>query len=232
MQQKRKAKLISVIMIQIVAIYCGLLFWSLKFHSQTSAAYNDIEHASFQITADWSSKDKGKHDKSSLSFIKQEIHCHSGLISAVIRNAPQSNSMKNSAVYEVYWSDKGNPKPEYGGQKVHSGTVPALRAGETYTISVKATKSGQYVFKVRHFGHDVWSETLKVEKKCIKQPKPPKGKHQSSISTEEPVPEKPITPESSPSQTETKEIHESSEINDEVQTEEEEELDETSDTLD
>lgn len=236
MRQKRKKKFMHVLIIQFMAIYCGLLFWALKFHSETSAAYNDIEHVSLQITADWKSKDKDKgkdkSEKQSLSFIKQEVHCYNGLISAVIRNAFHSSTMKNLAVYEVYWSDTGKPKPEYGGQKIQSGTVPVLRSGETFAINVKVTKPGQYIFKVNYSGYEIWSETLQVGKKCIDKFNPPKGNHKSTMSTDQVIQEESLESENS-TQIEIKdELREPNVTKDEVQAGGDEESHEAFDTLD
>lgn len=237
MRQKGQKKFIYVIVIQLIVIYCSVLFWTLKFQSQTSAAYNDIEHVSFQIAADWKDKDKDKgkdkSEKPTLSFIKHEVQCKYSTISALIQNISQFNHMKNSAVYAVYWSEKGNPKPEYGGKKVHSGTIPALRAGASYTIAFKATKPGNYIFKVSYSNHDVWSNVLQVEKKCIGKYEFSKGIHQSTINTEQSENEKTSLEENSPTQIEpSEELQEPAEIKDHIQTEGKEDLSEDTPALD
>jgi len=213
MREKRKKKMMYLIMIQLIAIYTGLVFWTLNFQSQTSAAYNDVEHLTFYIAADWPIKDKnkknkknkGKHDKSSIYFIQQTTDCQNRLLTAAIQNAHHSNPMKNQAVYEVYWSDNGKPIPKYGGQKIHSGTVPKLRSGETFTLAVKVEKAGQYAFKISHSGHEIWSKTFQVDEKCFDKLKGLKIKQQASNQADPQASnqaDQPLTPENSTLETE------------------------------
>jgi len=238
MRKKAQKKIVYAIAIQLIIIYCGMLIWALKFQSETSAAYNDIEHVSFQITADWTDKDdkekgKDKPEKLSLSFIKHEVQCKHNAIVAVIKNNSQSSHMKNPAVFEVYWSEKGNPKPIYGGKKVHSGMIPALRAGESHTITFKVTTPGNYVFKVSYSNHDIWSNVLQVDKKCIGKYEDPKSKHQQTIETLHAENEKTfIEDEDLPSQTEPSEASREPEMLNEIQTEGKEGLSEDTPALD
>lgn len=235
MRQRRNRKFIYVFAFQLLFMYCGLLFWTLKFESETNAAYNDVKQISWQITADWKNKDKDKPKNPELSFIKQEVQCKNGSISAVIRNNSQSIHMKHSAVYEVYWSERGNPKPENGGQKVHSGTVPALRAGESYTISFKVTKQGQYIFKVSYLDEDFFSSVMQVDKKCIDKSKPPKGKHHSTLDVKQPENEQLTTEENVPPHieaSESEEIYEQAIVNEQMEEEGKEGLDEGDSELD
>lgn len=239
MRQKGQKKYIYAIAIQLIGIYCGMIFWTFKFQSQTSAAYNDIERVSFQITADWIEKDKDKGkdkpEKPSLYFIKQEVQCKNSSISGVIRNTSQSIHMKHSAVYEVYWSENGNPKPVYGGKKVQSGTIPALRAGKSHTIAFKVTKPGNYILKISYSNHDIWSNVLQVDKKCIDDRKPVKEKHQSEINTSHTENENTFKQENSSPQIETseelEELQEPAVIN-EIQIERKEDLSEDTLALD
>ncbi|MGP7818822.1 hypothetical protein [Niallia sp. 01092] len=112
---------------------------------------------------------KGKNvqsawDKSSLSFITTGTTSNG--ISATIKNGQDSRAMQGEVVYEVYWSEDGNPKD---GTVIASGEVKALAPGETQVLTYHSDKmaEGNYMFKayqrLDHPGTGVlWSESIKV----------------------------------------------------------------------
>lgn len=111
-----------------------------------------------------SKQNKSSWDKSSLSFISENVTCTG--ISATIKNGQDSQAMQGEVAYEVYWSANGNPK---GGEVVYSGVVNALPSGETHELTYTPEKliDGNYMFKAyQRPGHpgkgELWSNSIKI----------------------------------------------------------------------
>lgn len=169
-----------LIIIQLIAIYYLGVYGLFEFTSPTNAAFNDIERLTLSLKAadefepqDDDGEDE-EWDKSSLEFKKngEKVHCQEGTISAVIQNGSDSRRMQGPVIYEVYWTEKGNPKPDKGGTKVESGQVPPLDSGETFEMFYEPTKPGHYMFRaLQRSGHpgkgELWSESIKVAQTCI-----------------------------------------------------------------
>lgn len=102
-------------------------------------------------------------DKSSLAFIKQ--NSTPDYISATIENGKDSDDMKGTVTYEVYWAPKGNPK---NGEIVYTGVVDELAAGESQLLTYIPSNEGNYMFKAyQHPNHpgtgELWSESISVK---------------------------------------------------------------------
>ncbi|MGI8386831.1 hypothetical protein [Robertmurraya sp. P23] len=111
-----------------------------------------------------SKQNKSSWDKSSLSFISEYVTCNG--ISATIKNGQDSQAMQGEVVYEVYWSENGNPKD---GKVVYSGVVKALPSGETQelTYTPEELLDGNYMFKAyQRVGHpgkgELWSGSITI----------------------------------------------------------------------
>ncbi|MFC0469021.1 hypothetical protein ACFFHM_00185 [Halalkalibacter kiskunsagensis] len=109
-------------------------------------------------------KDKSAWDRSSLSFTVENLTCYG--ISATIKNGQDSRDMQGEVTYEVYYSEKGNPK---NGEVVATGVVHALESGETEELTYTPDQlvAGNYMFKAyqspNHPGTGVlWSESITV----------------------------------------------------------------------
>lgn len=123
----------------------GLIFYTVTFtllHSlgTTNANFTDTGAVSQRIKAGhWSTEDQW--DRSSLTFTGNIVQ-ENTRIAAEITN--KGEDMAGTVAYEVWWSEKGNPKD---GQKVDEGKVPALKSGQFVTLEYKTEKVGNYIFK-------------------------------------------------------------------------------------
>lgn len=187
----KNRKIGSLIIIQLLAIYLLGVYGLLEFTSSTDAAFNDIESLKLSLQAadeferpndDEDDEDENEEDnswdKSSLEFVNngEKLNCQSGMISAVVQNGVDSRPMKGPVTYEVYWTEKGNPKPEHGGIIVEAGQIPSLEAGETHELTYKFNQPGNYKFRaLQRPGHpgkgELWSETIQVRPECLAKPK-------------------------------------------------------------
>lgn len=193
---KRKKVGKFIVIQSFVLFYLGT-YGLVQFTSSTNAAFNDIERLILSLKADnefeppEDEEDDREWDKSSLEFKGQASHCQNGTISAVIQNGSSSRGMKGPVVYEVYWTEKGNPKPDKGGVIVANGQVPPLSSGESFEMFYTPTEPGNYMFRaLQRPGHpgkgELWSEVIKVEQKCIpKQPKMIENQESKSIDVEQ-----------------------------------------------
>lgn len=131
-----------------------------------AAAANSMKYAlteTAKANINQSSQNKPVWDKSTLSFTGQAINSNG--ISATIKNG--GSPMQGDVVYEVYRSEKGNPKD---GVIVASGVVKALLAGEPQELSYSPDllEAGNYIFKAyqrpNHPGTGVlWSSAITVK---------------------------------------------------------------------
>lgn len=167
----KKQKAGMLIFVQLVVIYCLSIYGLFEFTSPTNASFNDIESLSFTLKAadDFETPDENPGwDKSSLEFI-QTNKCENGTISAIVKNGNDSNEMKGSVTYEVYFAEKGNPK---NGASVASGEVQALDPGETLKLTYKPNLDGNYMFRAeQRSGHpgkgELWSKSIQVNEACL-----------------------------------------------------------------
>jgi YqxM protein len=114
------------------------------------------------------SQDKSVWDRSSLSFIEENVTCDG--ISATIKNGQDSQSMQGEVMYEVFWSAKGNPKD---GKVVATGIVNALTPGQTQELTYTPDQlvAGNYMFKAyqrpNHPGKGaLWSDSITIKEKA------------------------------------------------------------------
>jgi hypothetical protein len=75
--------------------------------------------------------------------------------------------------YDLYWAKAGNAK---AGEIIASGTIPALKAGETHQITYSLDqnpngKEGVYIFHLKEPRGSIWSEQVEV-KGCKKEETP------------------------------------------------------------
>lgn len=164
---KNRILIVSVQLFSIV--YLLLMFGSYQV-SGTNAYFIDIERTSntISICANYDptigcNEEQTIWDKSSLSFTSEAFE--EKKIQAVIQNGQNSEDMRGTTKYELFYISKGNPK---NGQLVEEGEIPALKAGETFTIVADAIRGeGNYIFKAyqrpEHPGKgELWSEQLTV----------------------------------------------------------------------
>ncbi len=101
-------------------------------------------------------------DRSSLYFSGGcSGNCDS--ISATVCNGGSGRMLCGTA-WELYYAASGNPKR---GSIVASGTIPALRPGQCYTMTYDPANSGNYMFKAyQAVGHpgtgELWSNSCSV----------------------------------------------------------------------
>ncbi len=112
-------------------------------------------------------------DKSSLKFIDQGGDCDE--IWAEIMNGQDSEDMKDTVQYKVYYSPTGNPKPEHGGTVVATGTVSELESGASEALTYNPTEPGKYMFwasqRPGHPGQgELWSDEISVNNCEEEQP--------------------------------------------------------------
>jgi YqxM protein len=169
----------------------GLIFYSLTFSilyltGHTSAYFSDAASVNGVIQAGtwW--------DKSSLTFeqnnksTNKKDQCTP--ITTIIKNSGDGN-MQEAVRYEVWWSEKGNPKD---GVKVSGGEVRTLKSGESMTLSYESNKDGNYKFKAyQSTGHpgqgELWSNDLTVncsDSKKVEEPKPKENENKSEQTEE------------------------------------------------
>jgi YqxM protein len=199
----------------------GIIFYFSIFNvmhltGSTAAYFSDTDQVNgiFQVATWW--------DKSSLEFfsIKQSKPTKTAQctpVEAVIKNGGEN--MGGSVLYEVWWAETGNPK---NGVKQTSGQIPALKSGESITLTYTPDKNGNYMFKAyQRLGHpgtgELWSNEIGVqscsEAKSIEQDKTDQetSPKEEPINQEEPVQpvetkkgvEEPVTPVEEPETTET-----------------------------
>ncbi|WP_347709257.1 amyloid fiber anchoring/assembly protein TapA [Bacillus sp. FJAT-47783] len=172
--------------------------------SFTNAEFTDVERTSgtISICSNYH-PDKGCHekeenqwDKSSLTFTDQKWNEPN--VEAVIQNGADSDDMEGATTYEVYYTEVVNPK---NGTVIASGEVPALKSGETITLSVDVkNRKGIYMFKAyQRPGHkgigELWSKEIIVqaknekteeETKTSKEVEPSNNESQLKENTEQP----------------------------------------------
>jgi YqxM protein len=150
---------------------CYLLILSIGyFTSNTGAYFNDHSNVTGVIqVANWDNE----WDKSSLKFpnvTDQKIEsCEATEISVVIMN--KGSDMKGPSQYEVYYSEKGNPKK---GEKIGEGIINPILANKESILKFIVEKPGSYKFRAfqrpnhafKAERQDLWSETVIVT--CIK----------------------------------------------------------------
>lgn len=150
---------------------CYLLILSIGyFTSNTGAYFNDHSMVTGVIqVATWDNE----WDKSSLKFPNksdQNIEsCEAIEISVVIMN--KGSDMKGPSQYEVYYSEKGNPKK---GEKIGEGSIDPILANKESILKFIVEKPGSYKFRAfqrpnhafKDERQDLWSETVHVT--CIK----------------------------------------------------------------
>lgn len=202
LEKFRKKNRSIFIVLQLVAICFLSLYGIGQITSPTTAKFSDVDQVSFSMAAgeEFPSdpgdetpnepedpdpdepedpNDDGSWDKSSLKFKGEGVRCERDEIFAVIENGKDSRDMLGPVTYEVYWIAKGNPKPDKGGTLVESGQVPALQSGNTFEMTFKPTKSGNYMFRAEQRpGHpgkgELWSDAITIESNCITSLKTPK----------------------------------------------------------
>ena len=98
-------------------------------------------------------------DKSSLKFVSDcDANCDGSKVK--VCNGNDSQDMQGTSTYFVYYAESGNAKD---GNIVESGSIPALKNGECYEISLDTSKTGNYMVKaLQRDGHPgtgvLWSE--------------------------------------------------------------------------
>jgi TasA anchoring/assembly protein len=98
-------------------------------------------------------------------FIDRGALCEGGgVVWAIVKNGGQA--MTGTSVWELWYASSGPPKQ---GTPIADGEIPALGAGQEYTIDEEAGEgSGNYMFKVSqrpgHPGDGVlWSNEIVFE---------------------------------------------------------------------
>jgi YqxM protein len=177
----------------------GIIFYFSIFNvmhltGSTAAYFSDTAQVNgiFQVATWW--------DKSSLEFfsIKQSKPTKTAQctpVEAVIKNGGEN--MGGSVLYEVWWAETGNPK---NGAKQTSGQIPALKSGESITLTYTPDKNGNYMFKAyQRLGHpgtgELWSNEIGVQSCSEAKPIEQDKKDQETSPKEEPInQEEPVQP--------------------------------------
>lgn len=188
--------------IQVLGIFYLLFFLVFQLTSPTTAYFSDLERNTGSISAakdfgDDGDGGEGKHEgwgKSSLNFNAES--CDAEGVKATVKNG--GSDMNEDLRFEVWWNDKGSPKPKKGGTKLHSGTKEPLKAEGTVQLEFQPTKEGKYMFRAyQESGHpgkgELWSEGMMwkcnsvedkgTEKEELKE-KSEQGKKDESKSTQ------------------------------------------------
>ncbi|MFJ5715170.1 amyloid fiber anchoring/assembly protein TapA [Neobacillus sp. NPDC093127] len=129
---------------QVTIIFYAFLFTFIYSLGSTNAFYSDQAETKMIIQAGtWEVATPLNEvwDKSSLVFIGS-ISNQEQTISARIKN--KGNDMTGTVPYEIWWTEKGNPKD---GIKVGDGTIPALNSEEVFILKFGNNKPGNYMFK-------------------------------------------------------------------------------------
>lgn len=135
--------------------------------SETEAYFSSASKVSGTIQAGtW----QEEWDKSSLKFLgnkaKEVKSCETIEIAVSLSNG--GSDMKGSTHYEVYYSERGNPKE---GQKLGEGEIQAIPSEGVIKLEFMADKPGNYKFRaLQREGHgnkydsrhELWSDTIMV----------------------------------------------------------------------
>ncbi|GAA0363552.1 hypothetical protein [Bacillus horti] len=133
-----------------------------QFVAPTTALHNDIETSLGTIQVQWEEDLKGL-ENAQLAFIDlglKEVD-DSIQIYAVIMNQSESVEMSESIPYELHWSEDGEPLE---GVLVETESIPALGAGEQYTIIAIPAQTGNYGFNIPLSDEEMlWSGSIFVD---------------------------------------------------------------------
>ena len=133
-------------------------------------------------------------DRSSLEATGAYSDCVN--VYAVVRNSGDRD-MAGTVVWELYYAPSGNPK---NGNIVATGTVPALKTGESATIFSPASQgTGNYMFKIyQREGHpgqgELWSAAIHFDADDCATPTPTNTATPSTTPTPTSVSTSTVTP--------------------------------------
>jgi len=163
--------------IKFLAVWYLFIGISTILSGQTNAYFSDQDRVNGIIQAgEWETEsscaENGKHgdwDCSSLKFIGSKFDGEK--ISATIENTGED--MKSGGKYEIYYSEKGNPKQ--GERLVRTLTFKALKNGEKLELTFTPELNGVYMFKAyQHEDHpgggELWSGEINVKLAEVVQP--------------------------------------------------------------
>jgi YqxM protein len=160
-------------MLQIICIWYSALF-SLNYLTSTTGAYfNDVKVIENYIQAWVEEPEPANWDKSSLKFQNNDrFDCSNGFQS-VLKN--KGRDMEGPSTFVLYYQESGSPTSKNPGIEIKSGKIPAIKSGESYTLSflpeVKL-KNGTYKFmayqRPKHPGRgQLWAGEIIVTDKQI-----------------------------------------------------------------
>lgn len=162
--RKKYKKLI--IITQIAVIGYAVLFSASLLTSNTVAYFSNNSQVNTVISSAnswWDGSDL--YFPGNATVVDKE--CVPTEIAVDIKN--KGETMTGSAQFEVYYSEK-NGNPSKNGEITFEGSIEAMGAGETSTITHEAAEEGWYVFKAEQHpeydgdnGKVIGSEKIKVQ---------------------------------------------------------------------
>lgn len=167
-----------IFVLKLALIWYLCIFLSGYLTSKTAGVFTDQKQINGVITTGkWENNepenpdDEMKLDNSKLTFLSngnQNIKtCKPVSIEMKIKNVGKSD-MKRDSIFEVYYIENGNPGKH--GEKLKlgkdEGVIPALKQGETTTLTFEASREGRYIFLAiqssDQYEESVWSKEIKV----------------------------------------------------------------------
>lgn len=156
-------KSMSKITLGLFMLALGMILFR---YDLTRAIFNDEEKNKGVITTGTWEPTPEEWDKSSLHFDEEfgcTIKCNQ--VTTQVCNDDDSEEMKGSSPWELFWAESGNPKD---GLIETEGTIDPLKAGECQTLSAEIENlTGNYKFKAyQRPGHpgpgELWSEDCEM----------------------------------------------------------------------